>query len=414
MRVGYKMTEVGEIPISWNISKLGEICDVRDGTHDSPVYFETGIPFVTSKNLSETKLDFTDIKYISIENHIAFSRRSHVENGDILFGMIGTIGYPIIVNEDFEFSIKNVALIKFKDNKKLHNVYALNILKSSIVLEQFKKVSNGGVLNFVGLGNIRNLSYPVPPLSEQQKIAEILTTVDDKIDVINTQIIQTQELKKGLMQQLLTRGIGHTKFKDSVLGEIPESWEVIKILDIGNVVTGNTPKTSEKHFYTDKGFSLASPADLGKKKYISSTIKQLTKIGFEQTRKLPSKAILVTCIGSTIGKIGMAKIPIATNQQINSIVCNDKNEPEYFYYVMESMASTIKSLAGTQAVPLLNKSDFSAISIIRPPIIEQKKIAEILSSIDEKLDILETKRDTFTELKKGLMQQLLTGKIRIK
>ena len=119
----YKLTEIGDIPEDWCLEKLGALSDVRDGTHDSPQYYEQGVPFITSKNLTDTILDFSDIKYISEEDHIKFSKRSHVQNGDILFGMIGTVGKPVIVNEPFQFSIKNVALIKFNNNKLNKSLY---------------------------------------------------------------------------------------------------------------------------------------------------------------------------------------------------------------------------------------------------------------------------------------------------
>ena len=200
----FKETKIGRIPKGWDVERLGEKCDVRDGTHYSPKYHDTGVPFITSKNLKPWGVDFTDIKYISEEDHIDFSKRSHVENGDILFGMIGTVGNPVIVQADFEFSIKNVALIKLVNNSAVNNQFLLTIFNSSIVDRQFRKISNGGVLSFVALGAIRNLFIPLPPFEEQKQIATILSTVDDKIDILTQKKTQYKTLKKGLSQQLLT------------------------------------------------------------------------------------------------------------------------------------------------------------------------------------------------------------------
>ncbi len=118
--------------------------------------------------------------------------------------MIGTVGNPVIVNTDNEFSIKNVALLKFKGNEELDNVFALNVLKSDIITSQFERISNGGVQSFIALGSIRKLLFPLPPLSDQKKITEILTSVDDKITTSESELEQLQQLKKGLMQDLLT------------------------------------------------------------------------------------------------------------------------------------------------------------------------------------------------------------------
>ena len=200
----FKDSELGTIPESWEVVQFDKVCDIRDGTHDSPKYIESGIPFITSKHLTDNGIDFTETNYISKENHIEFSKRSKVDNGDILFGMIGTIGKPIIVNTDFEFSIKNIALLKLSCNELLSNIYVLNLLKSNIITKQFSKLSNGGVQSFIALGMIRKLKIPLPPLEEQKQIAEILSTVDSKLENLKDKKLFFEELKKGLMQKLLT------------------------------------------------------------------------------------------------------------------------------------------------------------------------------------------------------------------
>ncbi|QEZ89344.1 type I restriction/modification system, specificity subunit [Aliarcobacter cibarius] len=200
----FKDSELGRIHESWEVVQFDKVCDIRDGTHDSPKYIESGIPFITSKHLTDNGIDFTETNYISKENHIEFSKRSKVDNGDILFGMIGTIGKPIIVNTDFEFSIKNIALLKLSCNELLSNIYVLNLLKSNIITKQFSKLSNGGVQSFIALGMIRKLKIPLPPLEEQKQIAEILSTVDNKLENLKEKKQSFEELKKGLMQKLLT------------------------------------------------------------------------------------------------------------------------------------------------------------------------------------------------------------------
>ena len=117
-----------EIPESWEWCKFGEYLDVRDGTHDSPKYVDKGFPFVTSKNLNNGRIDFSTAKFISEEDHINFSQRSFVEDGDILFAMIGSIGNPVLVVKDRDFSIKNVALFKPYDRKNTYMEYVLYYL----------------------------------------------------------------------------------------------------------------------------------------------------------------------------------------------------------------------------------------------------------------------------------------------
>ena len=107
---GYKRTEVGVIPEDWRIKKLAAICDVRDGTHESPEYYDQGVAFVTSKNIIEGHLDLTNVNYISDEDAVRFNQRSNVDRGDILMSMIGTIGNSVLIDFEPSFCIKNVAL----------------------------------------------------------------------------------------------------------------------------------------------------------------------------------------------------------------------------------------------------------------------------------------------------------------
>jgi type I restriction enzyme S subunit len=184
----------------WEEKKLGEVCDVRDGTHDSPKYKKVGLPLITSKNLmKDGSIDFENVNFISKIDFDNINKRSGVDNGDILFGMIGTIGNPVIVNES-GFAIKNVALIKEK--VLIKNTFLIQYLKSSLIQKQFYEQNTGGTQKFIALGVIRNLLILTPSLKEQQKIANYLSAIDTKISTIQTQIEKTQAFKKGLLQQM--------------------------------------------------------------------------------------------------------------------------------------------------------------------------------------------------------------------
>ena len=172
-----------EIPSSWRWVRFSEVMDVRDGTHDSPKYIETGIPLVTSKNISGGGLYFSNVKYISREDADKINERSNVDTGDILFAMIGSIGNPVIVNKDREFCVKNVALFKNYDKSKMCIEYVYWFLYR----EQYimKKVASGGVQSFISLKVFRNYLFPLPPFEEQKrivaKIEELLPYCDQLI-----------------------------------------------------------------------------------------------------------------------------------------------------------------------------------------------------------------------------------------
>lgn len=158
----------------WQMVELGEVCDVRDGTHDSPKYVNDGYPLITSKNIKDGVVDFSDVNLISREDFDAVNKRSKVDNGDIIMPMIGSIGSPIIVNSDKEFAIKNVALIKFGGNDNVVAKYVWVILQSQLFEQYISDNKRGVTQNFLSLKDIRSFQLPMPDLETQQQIvAEI-------------------------------------------------------------------------------------------------------------------------------------------------------------------------------------------------------------------------------------------------
>ena len=172
-----------EVPSSWEWCRFGNYLDVRDGTHDSPKYVDNGFPFVTSKNLIDGKIDFSDVKYISEKDHKNFIQRSFVEDGDILFAMIGSIGNPVLVKKDREFSIKNVAL--FKPLSKSLNYMKYVFFFADHIQTELTKKAKGGMQPFVPLSFFRkDLWIPIPPLAEQKRIVEKIENFYSILDKI--------------------------------------------------------------------------------------------------------------------------------------------------------------------------------------------------------------------------------------
>lgn len=198
-------------------------------------------------------------------------------------------------------------------------------------------------------------------------------------------------------------------YKTTALGIIPQEWEVKRIKDFGPVITGSTPSTLDSENYGGR-YMFVSPADLSEDaKYIMTTEKTLSDKGYSQARRIPKGSILFTCIGSTIGKIGIASQDLATNQQINSIVTNG----EYLFYALSFQSNRIKILANEQAVPIINKSDFERIKVAFPPLAEQRKIAEVLGVWDEAIEKQARLIEKLALRKRALMQRLLSAKLRL-
>ena len=165
-------------PNNWDKHSLGELCDVRDGTHDSPQYYGDGYPLVTSKNVTDGKIDITNCNFISEEDYKKINQRSKVDIGDILMPMIGTVGNPVIVDIEPNFAIKNVALIKFKSDSRVLNSFVKILLESDYFDNAVISKIRGGTQKFISLGDIRKLDICLPPLEVQISFEKFIKHVD--------------------------------------------------------------------------------------------------------------------------------------------------------------------------------------------------------------------------------------------
>ena len=165
-------------PFGWEKDYLGVVCDVRDGTHDSPHYHSTGFPLVTSKNVTGGEIDLTDCSLISEADFNKINERSKVDMGDIIMPMIGTVGKPVIVNVKPNFAIKNVSLIKFKDDSRVLNTFIRSLLQSDYFDDAVLSKVRGGTQKFISLGDIRKLVVIVPPMELQEQFAAFVEQTD--------------------------------------------------------------------------------------------------------------------------------------------------------------------------------------------------------------------------------------------
>ena len=192
---------------------------------------------------------------------------------------------------------------------------------------------------------------------------------------------------------------------------LPEGWHFRRVGSVGSVLTGSTPPTAVRSFYGNAKM-FAGPADLGGSKYVTRTGKRLSPSGFARSRKFPAGSTLFVCIGSTIGKVGIIMEEMTANQQINAVIPGRDVNPQYLYYALSTISERVKNRAGEQAVPLVNKSEFSEFEILVPPLREQRAIADVLSNVDDLIGALGQLIAKKQAIKQGMMQQLLTGRTR--
>ena len=194
---------------SWKRTIFKNIIDVRDGTHDSPVYVSSGYPLITSKNLKNNQVNFNNIKYITKEDYDNINKRSKVEINDVLFSMIGTIGNPVIIKEKPLFAIKNVAL--FKSSNHISMEFFRNYLETKYVLDKMKKEAKGTTQKFVSLNYLRNFPIKLPTIEEQDEIVNILDKLlakYNKIKDLEKQLEQIELLKKAILAKAFRGELG--------------------------------------------------------------------------------------------------------------------------------------------------------------------------------------------------------------
>jgi type I restriction enzyme S subunit len=191
--------------------------------------------------------------------------------------------------------------------------------------------------------------------------------------------------------------------------EFSGEWKKCIIQDYGEVITGNTPPTNNAEYYNNGSYLWASPADLGTGKKINDTKTKLSESGFKKTRIIPKGSILVTCIGSTIGKIGMAVETMSSNQQINSIIVNEKSNNDFVYYAISRAFPRYLSEVGVQAVPILSKSNFEKLPNYTTSIEEQDKTGYFLNLLDERIATQNKIIDKLQSLIKGIAQNIVSN-----
>lgn len=417
----YKLTEVGVIPEDWQVGKIEEVAQLSSGTTPSRQqedrYFTNGeFNWVKTTDLNNSTITKTEEKVTQLalnETVLQIYKPGTVlvamYGGFNQIGRTGLLNIPASVNQ---------ALVAIKPRfNKLDSVYLLAQLNYRV--KYWKNVASSSRKDpNITSKDVREFVLPLPPIQEQQAIAESLSDVDALIAGLDKLIAKKRAIKTATMQVLLTGemrlpGFGDNRpHKQTEIGLIPEDWELMKLVELAEIATGNTPSTKRLDYYGGE-YLFASPADMGNQKYITKTEKMLSKAGFSVSRRFPPHSVLFTCIGSTIGKCGIAVEELTSNQQINAVFPSKKINNEYLYYQLKRIAPKIKALAGEQAVPIVNKSQFGESLILIPLMPEQQAIAEVLSDMDAEITALETRRAKTQVIKRGMMQELLTGRTRL-
>lgn len=391
---------------AWELRKLNNIADVRDGTHNSPRYIEFGYPLVTSKNIKNGQVNFEDIQYISSFDYEEINKRSKVNINDILMGMIGTVGNLALVREEPEFAIKNVALIK---NIGVVNIeFLYHYLGSYVIERQLQNSLDGGTQKFISLNKIRHLDIAFPSLPEQEVIGTFFSTLDQQITLHQRKLDTLKEQKKTYLK-LLFPAKGQTQPALRFQG-FEDDWEEVKL---GEVVeksgSGGTPKSTNKAYYGGN-IPFLSITDITQSgKYITNTEKTLTEIGLENSSAwiVPKGAISLAMYAS-VGKLAILKTDVATSQAFFNMVFSNEIVRDYVYFILDKaqLFNEWLPLISTGTQGNLNAQKLKEYIIPLPTFPEQEVIGTFFQTLDQELAQVEDKLASLKEMKKTLLRKL--------
>ena len=398
VRDGYKMTELGEIPEEWEIKKIKDIANICYGKSQKEVEVEDG-----------------KYKILGTGGVIGYTNDFLWNRPSVLIGRKGTIDKPQYIEEPF-WTVDTLFYTKINENyiAKWFYYYLDNI--------DLKKYNEATGVPSLSVANLNTIRIATPTKKEQEKIASILSTVDEQIDNVDALIEKNKELKKGLMQTLLTKGIGHTKFKKTEIGEIPEEWEIKELSELysENIRDFGSFSTTKLIEYVEEGIPYLRAENFRENKIVLNSVSYIT----EEVDKLLDKSYVYdgNILFTKIGNIGCATVyrgELGTRCNSNATIAKikideniyDSNYIVYFLNSLQCKKQYIGSIISTP--PRINMGEISKFKIAIPKLYEQTKIASILLKVDSKIEEYENKKIMFEELKKGLMQQLLTGRIRV-
>lgn len=382
------------IPKGWKITKIADLLDYERPDKyivKSTVYSDKNkIPVLTANKsfiLGYTDEDFGIYENVSV----------------IIFDDFTTDSKFV----DFPFKIKSSAIKILRSRSEQVNIkFVYEVMKSiNFPVGNHKRYY---------ISQYQDLEVKTPPANEQTKIAEILSSVDEEIKKVIQEIKKIEELKRGLMAELLTKGIGYKKFKKTKLGMMPENWEVVRLEEIAQVERGkfsNRPRNDPK-FYGGEYPFIQTGDVVNSNGRIQKYNQTLNEEGLAISR-IFKKGIVVITIAANIGDTGILEFDSCFPDSLVGIIVKENMNNIFLEYYLRTRKDYLNSIATQSAQKNINLEKLRPLLIIKPKIEEQRQIAEILSAIDDKINIYKQTKNKLAELKKGLMQDLLSGKKRV-
>lgn len=418
---GYKQTKVGIIPEEWEMLTINQLVNMDylykplDGNHGdihpkSSDFVPSGIPFIMANNIKNGVLDLENCSFIA-KNQADKLQKGFSIIGDVLLTHKGTVGNVVMVKNldtDYIMLTPQVTYYRVKDHSQLSNHYIFQYFLSKTFQQKLQEIAGGGTRAYIGITEQRNLPFILPPLKEQEKIAEILSTWDDAITKQEQLIEQKQVFKKGLMQQIFSQKI---RFKDDNGNDYP-AWQEKKMGDVGTFRSGTGFSEEHQGGLSGTPFYKVSDMNLSGNSYemkISNNYVSQELIITQKYNVINEPSIIFAKVGAAIF---LERKRIAQNFLIdnNMMAFIPNGNIKFFKTLLDTIS--FSKLAQTGALPSYNASDLSVINLHIPCINEQTKIADFVTNINDEIT---TQTEILSQLKlqkQSLMQKLLTGQVR--
>ncbi|MEN3016386.1 MAG: restriction endonuclease subunit S [Candidatus Methanosuratincola petrocarbonis] len=418
----FQDTPIGQAPKDWQVLKLGDddVCeDIFYGITAKATEQNTGLRMLRTTDIKNYTADWGKLPFCEVTENRSALDKYIIKRGDIIIARAGTVGVSVLVNRDFTDVIFGSYLIKVRLKSSIIPEFAHYFLQSNLYWKHIQK-AQGSTLKNINLPILKELSLPIPSLEEQRAIVGVLGVVDSVIAKTGEVIAKTERLKKGLMQTLLTRGIGHKEYKQTPIGTIPKEWEVNKVSDLFDVLTGTTPSTRQSEYWNEGTVNWLTPTDLSKlngKIHIKNSERKITERALQETNlTLMPKGSIIISTRAPVGYVAVLEEPTAFNQGCKGLIPKKHNGilSEFYCYYLLNKKQMLENLSSGSTFKELSKERLQNFNMPSPSFTEQKKIAELLLTIDKKLDIERSEKVRLEYIKRGLMDLLLAGKIRVK
>jgi len=410
------------LPEEWEVARLGEIFNVQQGKQLSEKESKEGKikkSFLRTSNLNWGHIDISSIDemYYTLEEF----EKLRLKNGDILVCEGGDVGRTALYRGELvECAYQNHLhrLRTKKDNLDVEYFvfwmnYAINQRKMYI-----HSANRTTIPNLSG-SRLKEFLIPLPPLPEQQKIAAVLSAVQEAKEKTEAVIAATKALKKSMMKHLFTYGpvspeeVENIQLKETEIGPVPEDWEVVKLGEVAETYSGGTPSREQKKYFKGKIGWLKSGELNDNNIYLTQEYITEEALKKSSAKYVENNTLLIAMYGATVGKVGLAKAKFTINQAICAVNLNEKLWPEFYFFYFQMIRNKLLSMRFGGAQPNINQQIIKQISLPLPPLPIQQKIASILSAIDSKIEAEENKKKALEELFKSLLHNLMTGKIRV-